>query len=385
MRVVLGVTGGIAAFKSLEVLRALVKSGHTVETVVTANALRFVGRTSFEALSGNKCHTDLFEDTSEVPHVSLAKTDLVLVAPATASFIARYANGLADDLLLNVLLATKARVVVAPAMHTAMWQHPATVRNLDLLRSRGVEIVEPEYGELTSGDVGQGRLADSREIVERALRPSQNVGTGSGVPVVVTAGGTREPIDSVRFLGNNSSGLQGIELARALAASGYQVTLVGANILDPKLEGVEFVYVSTHAELSEALERLNPEALFMSAAVSDFSVAPIVGKIKRSETLQLSLTPTEDIVAGFARSHPNCRVVAFAAEDASGAALLDLGRQKLIRKGVRAIVANPIGAIGSSTNSGYVVSEHDAIEFTGTKREAASQILSALKRLSVLA
>ena len=365
------------------------KAGHEVETVVTSNALRFVGKTSFEALSGKPCHTELFENASEVPHIQLAKTDLVLVAPATASFIAKYANGIADDLLLNILLATKARVVIAPAMHTEMWQHPATVENLEKLRRRGVEFVDPEFGELTSGDIGQGRLAGSDRIIEVALSvaaaPAGRVAERPQRSVVITAGGTREPIDDVRYLGNHSSGLQGIELARAFGLDGWRVSLIGANIGNPKLPGVEFVAVSTHAELKQALASLNPDLLVMCAAVSDFTISPHVGKLSRDQGLKLDLLPTSDIVAEFALTHRDSKVVAFAAEAANGDELLHAGREKLLRKGVAAIVANNLGSIGSVRNQGYVITPVDQRDFSGTKAQCATQILRSLRELNVIA
>lgn len=366
-------------------LRGLVKAGHEVETVVTKNALRFVGKTSFEALSGNSCHTDLFEDASAVPHVALAKADLILVVPATASFIARLAHGIADDLLLNVLLATTARVVIAPAMHTEMWQHPATTSNISLLKSRGVQVVEPEWGELTSGDVGQGRLAATETILHEALRDS-TVGTASiSEWVVVTAGGTREPIDEVRYIGNRSSGVQGIELSRYFAKQGFRVTLIGANIGDPMIPGVEFISANTHGEVDSALANVSPDLLVMCAAVSDFNIFPVQGKIKRSGPLHLELIPTKDIVSEYSSTHPNTKVVAFAAEDAIDSELLRLGREKLLRKGVDAIVANPISAIGSRENVGYVISKDSYLAFSGQKDQAARQIVGALRSLNVIA
>lgn len=384
MRVVLGVTGGVAAFKSLEVLRGLVKAGHSVETVVTANALRFVGKASFEALSGHKCHSDLFEDAANVSHVALAKTDLVLVAPATASFIARYATGIADDLLLNVLLATKARVVIAPAMHTEMWQHPATVRNLEILRERGVEIIGPTSGELTSGDVGQGRLAEPQAILAAAHSSADLSSISKREWVVITAGGTQEPIDDVRFLGNRSTGVQGIELARVFAESDYRVTLIGCNIANPNLNGVEFLHAKSHADLQSSLKTLQPHLLIMNAAVSDFTVVPVQGKIKRKGGLHLNLLPTDDIVADFAKRNPNCRVIAFAAENHSDAELLIAGREKLVRKGVAALVANPVSSIANDTSRGFVITSTAHESFSGTKRESALQILESLRSLNVI-
>lgn len=384
MRVILGVTGGIAAYKSLEILRLLTKSGHQVETVVTQNALKFVGATSFEALSGNRCHSDLYEDAVGVPHVALAKCDLIIVAPATASFIARFANGIADDLLLNVLLATRATVVIAPAMHTEMWQHPATQENLQRLMARGVLVVNPAFGELTSGDTGQGRLASPDVIVADALRAVRTPKRSRSYRAVVTTGGTREPIDDVRYLGNASSGVQGVELARQLASRGLEVTLIGANIDNPQIANVEFLRIETHEELAEALGETHPDLLLMAAAVSDFRVQKQSGKIRRSESLNLHLEPTSDIVAEFAATNKQCAVVAFAAEPVEGEALIEVGREKLHRKSAFAVVSNSIKAIGSANNQGYLVTAERSYPFSGSKAACAAQIVEALEGLKVI-
>jgi phosphopantothenoylcysteine decarboxylase/phosphopantothenate--cysteine ligase len=383
LRIVLGITGGIAAYKAIEVLRLLLKAGHSLETVATPNALKFVGAASLEALSGKKIHSELFEDAASVPHVQLAKTDLVLVAPATASFLARYAAGLADDLLLNVLLATTARVIVAPAMHTEMWQHPATQQNLQTLRVRGVEIVEPAVGELTSGDIGVGRLARVEDILS-AVDSIPLARPGKGFKAVVTAGGTREPIDEVRYVGNASTGKQGIALAAALSGQGYSVTLIGANMDDPKLASVAFRSVETHEDLALALEANPCDILFMAAAVSDFKAKPIAGKLRRSQTFALELTPTLDLVAAYKREHPSRKVIAFAAEPLFADDLLSAAREKLGKKGVDAVIANPISAIGSDSNQGYVVVADGEVPFQGTKAQVSDQIISALFHLNVL-
>ena len=385
MRILLGVTGGVAAFKSLEVLRALKKLGHTVEVVATPNALKFVGKASFEALSGTVCHSEMYEDTEKVLHVALAKVDLVIVAPATASFVARYAHGIADDLLLNVLLATTARVVIAPAMHTEMWAHDATQTNIETLIKRGVEIVEPEFGELTSGDVGKGRLAAVERIVELALASRTRPASASKNHAVVTAGGTREAIDDVRFIANSSSGKQGVSLARELNHRGYSVTLIGANLEDPLIPGVEFISVSSHKELAEAMWHQQPNLLLMNAAVSDYSLSKIEGKLRRGGELVLKLEPTTDLVSNFARERPACKVIAFAAEPGDDSAVRAAGLAKLHRKSVAAIVANPTSAIGADKNSGWVLTKTGSIAFSGSKHEAAVQILDALESLDVLA
>jgi phosphopantothenoylcysteine decarboxylase/phosphopantothenate--cysteine ligase len=230
VRVVLGVTGGIAAYKATGIIRLLTEAGHDVKVIPTANALRFIGATTLEALSHNSVDPDLYTDVEAVKHVELGQTaDLVIVAPATASFLARMASGLADDLLMNTLLATKAPILVAPAMHTEMWQNPATVANVATLRQRGIEILEPAVGRLTGADSGPGRLPEPEEIVAAALALSAPQDL-SGKRFLITAGGTQEPIDPVRFLGNHSSGKQGIALATEATKRGAKVTLIAANV-----------------------------------------------------------------------------------------------------------------------------------------------------------
>lgn len=383
MRILLGVTGGIAAYKSLEVLRALTKLGHSVEVVATQNALRFVGKASFEALSGSKCHSELYDNPEQVQHVVLAKVDLIIVAPATASFLARYANGIADDLLINVLLASQARVLIAPAMHTEMWTHPATRTNLQTLISRGVEVIEPEFGDLTSGDVGKGRLASVDRILAQALAPNPHLKTSGSA--VVTAGGTRELIDDVRFIGNSSSGKQGVALAKELSRRGYMVTMIGANIDDPKIPFVDFISVSSHAELEREMWSHKPDVLIMNAAVSDYSIKKIDGKVRSGKELVLTLKPTEDLVTKYAEERQDCKVIAFAAEPGDDDAVRLGGMAKLGRKGVLAIVANSTVAIGSNSNKGWVLTNSGEEKFAGNKEEAARAILDALIRLNVLA
>lgn len=364
-------------------LRLLLKAGHSLETIATSNALRFVGSASLEALSGKKIHTDLFDDPASVPHIQLAKTDLVLVAPATASFIARYAYGLADDLLLNVLLATNALVVIAPAMHSEMWNHAATQQNVQTLRNRGVHVIEPVIGALTSGDFGVGRLADVHSIVT-AISELGGLDSAPGHSVVVTAGGTRERIDDVRFIGNASTGRQGVSLAFALSRQGYKVTLIGANMTDPNIESVSFQSVESHADMAKAMRSTPCEILIMAAAVSDFKVTPVEGKIRRSGVVNLELTPTEDLVKAYKSENPDTTVVAFAAEPASGEELISAARQKLQRKGADAVIANPISAVGSDWNEGYVTVMEQAIQFKGHKAQVSEQIISALQLLNVL-
>ncbi|MSV77175.1 MAG: bifunctional phosphopantothenoylcysteine decarboxylase/phosphopantothenate--cysteine ligase CoaBC, partial [Actinobacteria bacterium] len=281
MRVLLGITGGIAAYKSAEIIRSLTELGHEVRVLPTENALRFIGATTLEALSHNVIDAGLYTDVESVKHIELGQwADVVLVAPATASFLARTTAGIADDLLGNVMLATKARIVVAPAMHTEMWFNEATVENVRILRDRGIEVIEPASGRLTGEDSGIGRLPDTETIVAVLLAS----GGLSGKKVIVTAGGTREPIDPVRFIGNYSSGKQGIAIAVAAADAGAEVTLIAANI-DFATTRFAVIRVETAAELQVAVRNATTgaDALVMSAAVSDYRVkTKSATKLKKS-------------------------------------------------------------------------------------------------------
>ncbi|WP_432487698.1 bifunctional phosphopantothenoylcysteine decarboxylase/phosphopantothenate--cysteine ligase CoaBC [Kineococcus sp. SYSU DK018] len=361
-RVVLGVAGGIAAYKAATLLRELTESGHDVTVVPTAAAERFVGRATWEALSGHPVATDVWTGAAEVPHVRLGRhADLVVVAPATADLLARAAHGLADDLLTNVLLTATCPVLLAPAMHTEMWQHPAVQDNVALLRSRGVTVLEPASGRLTGADTGPGRLPEPPEIAaacRRLLGSGARRGDLAGRRVVVSAGGTREPLDPVRFLGNRSSGRQGVALAAAAAARGARVTLVAAHLEVPAPAGVHVVPVGTAVELQQAVHAAaaGADAVVMAAAVADFRPATRAGtKIKKSEDPArdpvVVLERNPDVLAGLvaeraaapAGSH-RCVLVGFAAEtgDESGT-VLEHGRAKLARKGCDLLVLNEVG------------------------------------------
>ncbi len=352
-RVVLGVTGGIAAYKAVEVCRGLVDAGCHVVPVLTEGATRFVGRTTFSALASEPAQTSLFDEASPIPHTVLGQeADLVVVAPATAHLLARYAHGLADDLLTNTLLATRAPVLVCPAMHTEMWEHPAVVDNLALLRSRGVQVVPPERGRLAGGDTGTGRLADPALIVARALAllapaPARDL---TGRTVLVSAGGTREPLDPVRVLTNRSSGKQGHALAEAAARRGARVVLVTAarRGVEPGLE-IEVVPVDTAAEMEAALAERAPAAdvVVMAAAVADFRPKAPSGRklVKDDGPPEVVLEPTPDILSGLAARRPPGQVlVGFAAETDDP---LARGRRKLERKGVDLLVVNDVTAEGA--------------------------------------
>ncbi|MFG3421583.1 bifunctional phosphopantothenoylcysteine decarboxylase/phosphopantothenate--cysteine ligase CoaBC [Micromonospora sp. NPDC049460] len=366
-RIVLGVGGGIAAYKACELLRLFTESGHRVRVVPTASALRFVGAPTWAALSGQPVADDVWSDVHEVPHVRLGQqADLVVVAPATADLLAKAAHGLADDLLTNTLLTARCPVVLAPAMHTEMWEHPATVANVATLRSRGVRVVEPAVGRLTGADTGKGRLPDPAEIFAVARRA---LARGLAAPadlagrhVVVTAGGTREPLDPVRFLGNRSSGKQGYAFARCAVARGARVTLISANVSLPDPAGVDLVRVGTTAELREATlaAAAGADVVVMAAAPADFRPATYApGKIKKSDdgdAPTIALVTNPDIAAELGqRRRPEQVLVVFAAETGDAEAN---GRAKLARKRADLIVINEVGTdkvFGADTNAATVI------------------------------
>jgi phosphopantothenoylcysteine decarboxylase/phosphopantothenate--cysteine ligase len=354
--IVLGICGGIAAYKAVDVCRRLVDAGAHVVPVMTRGAERFVGRTTFSALASEPVQHDLWDGPHPIPHTHLGQSaDLVVVAPATARVIAAYAVGLSTDLLTNVLLATRAPVVVCPAMHTEMWEHPAVVDNIATLRRRGVHVVEPAVGRLAGGDVGAGRLADPTEIlaaVERVLRGRDGHGTRerelAGLHVVVSAGGTREPIDAVRVIANRSSGKQGYAVAAEAVARGARVTLVTTVELEAPC-GVDVVAVETAAEMQAAMQRAaaGADVVVMAAAVADFRpVLAATGKLKKRDGVpEIVLEPTPDIIAGLAATKPDGQVlVGFAAETDD---LVDNAASKLRSKRLDLVVANDVSAPGA--------------------------------------
>ena len=396
LNVILGITGGIAAYKATGVIRGFTEAGHDVKVVPTANALRFIGATTLEALSHNAVDPDLYTDVDSVKHVALGQhADLIVVAPATAAFLGRYAAGIADDLLLNTLLASKAPVVVVPAMHTEMWQNPATQANVALLRSRGVVVMDPDSGRLTGSDTGPGRLPEPEAIVSFALSAlgmrTAQVSSLAGKHFVISAGGTREAIDPVRFIGNHSSGKQGIAIALAAKAAGASVTLVGANlaVLPSGIDKV--IEVVTAKELAAAIDDLLPTAdvLVMTAAVADFRVeTPQTQKIKRSEIgneLELRLVANPDILAEaveFIEAQGlSCLTVGFAAETAgSMERLASLATMKLAGKGCDIIVANDVtdGAVFGQDHTSVYLLDHqgESSHKTGSKIDVAADIVS---------
>lgn len=353
-RVVLGVGGGIAAYKVASLLRLFTESGHDVRVVPTRSALQFVGAPTWEALSGQPVATDVWSDVHEVPHVRLGQeADLVVVAPATADLLAKAAHGLADDLLTNTLLTARCPVVLAPAMHTEMWEHAATQANVETLRSRGVLVVEPAAGRLTGSDTGKGRLPEPDQLfaVCQDVLDAHDQDL-AGQHVVVSAGGTREFLDPVRYLGNRSSGLQGIAIAQAAVARGASVTLVAANVGLPAPAGVDVVEVVTTAELHAAVVEAAARAdvVVMAAAPADFRPADVSGsKIKKradGRTPVVELVENPDILAGLVRDRGEARrpfIVGFAAETGDeNASVAGHGRAKLERKGCELLVVNDV-------------------------------------------
>jgi phosphopantothenoylcysteine decarboxylase/phosphopantothenate--cysteine ligase len=396
-RVVLGVSGGIAAYKACELLRRFTESGHDVTVVPTAAALEFVGAPTWAALSGKPVATDVWSGVHQVPHVRIGQeADLVVVAPATADLLAKATHGLADDLLTNTLLTARCPVVFAPAMHTEMWEHPATRANVATLRSRGVLVIEPAEGRLTGKDTGKGRLPEPDEILETCREVLTRVSTGSttgfadlvGRSVVVSAGGTREYLDPVRFLGNRSSGLQGYALARSAAARGAEVTLIAANVSLPDPAGVKVVRVETTGQLRQEVvtAAAAADAVVMAAAPADFRPTDVSeAKIKKAadgSAPAIELTQNPDILHEIAtqRARTGQVVVGFAAEtgDTTGS-VLDLARAKLTRKGCDLLVVNDVsgGAVFGSPENEAVILAADgaAVEVPRGSKAALANVI----------
>jgi len=384
MRIVLGVGGGIAAFKVASLLRLFTEEGHQVNVVPTEAALNFVGQATWEALSGNPVSTSVFDHVEQVNHVRLGQeADLVVVAPATANILARAAQGLADDLLGNTLLVATCPVLFAPAMHTEMWRHPATQANVGTLRAHGAHVLDPDVGRLTGKDSGPGRLPEPQAIFAAAMAlvdsPAQEHDGGAGAAelagkrVLVSAGGTQEPLDPVRFLGNRSSGKQGVALAAAARDAGASVTLVAAHVEVALPAGVDVVRVGTAEELRKVMtqEAASADVILMAAAVADFRPAERSGtKIKkRAEGTDpvIELVRNPDILAELVRLRADRRqeqlILGFAAEtgDESGS-VLEYARQKLERKGCDLLVVNHVGeskVFGQDVNSVEILSRTD--------------------------
>jgi phosphopantothenoylcysteine decarboxylase / phosphopantothenate---cysteine ligase len=394
-RIVVGVAGGIAAYKAADLLRRLSEAGHEVTVVPTASALRFVGEATWAALSHHPVASDVWTDADEVPHVGLGRgADLVLVAPATADLLARAAHGIADDLLTNTLLTARCPLLFVPAMHTEMWEHAATAENVATLRRRGAVVLEPAIGRLTGADTGKGRLPEPAEIAQLAelllARSDALPPDLVGRHVLITAGGTREPIDPVRFLGNASSGRQGYALATVAAARGaLEVTLVAANTDLPDPAGTTVIKVSTTAEMRDAVHKAAADAdiVVMAAAISDFRpTSEAAHKIKKSdaEPAPIALTKNPDILAELvAARRPGQIIVGFAAETGDDAGnVLEHGRAKLDRKRVDLLVVNAVGggkAFAAPDNEAVILSDdRDVSVPLGPKAVLAAAVWDAV-------
>jgi phosphopantothenoylcysteine decarboxylase/phosphopantothenate--cysteine ligase len=399
--VVLGVAGGIAAYKAVEVLRRLAEAGHDVTVLPTAAALEFVGAPTWSALSHHPVAADVFTDAHEVPHVRIGRAaDLVVVVPATADLMAKAAHGLADDLLTNTLLTARCPVMFVPAMHTEMWEHPATRANVATLRARSAIVMEPASGRLTGADTGKGRLPEPAEIADLAQLLLLNRGALpydlAGLHVLVSAGGTREPLDPVRFLGNASSGLQGYALASVAAARGARVTLVAANVTLPTPAGVDLIAVGSAQQMHKAILECyaSVDAVVMAAAVADFRPIDVAGhKIKKSnaDPDPITLVRNADILAELVQRRSGAGsgpvIVGFAAEtgDADGDVLTH-GRAKLERKKCDALVVNAVGnglAFGTSNNAATILgADGSVVEVElGPKTVLAAAVWDTVARL----
>ena len=400
MRIVLGVGGGIAAYKAASLLRLFTEAGHNVSVIPTESSKRFVGVATWEALSGNPVTSSVFDEVDKVNHVRLGhEADLIVVAPATADLLARAASGQANDLLTNTLLMARGPVLFAPAMHTEMWSHPATAANVATLRSRGAVVLDPAVGRLTGKDSGPGRLPEPEEIFAAAMAavdsPAAATGDLAGSTVTITAGGTREPLDPVRFLGNRSSGKQGAALAEAALAAGAQVRLIAAHMDVPAPRGVELIRVETALELRSAVHRAaaDSDVVIMAAAVADFRPAEVVEtKIKkRDDTADpvITLVRNPDILAELVRERDAgaagpALIVGFAAETGDATSdVLEYGRKKLARKGCDLLVLNRVGqslVFGQDSTEVSILSpadtgSHAPEAIAGTKTEVSARII----------
>lgn len=367
--IILGVGGGIAAYKSCDLLRRLQDAGFGVTVVPTPSSLNFVGRATWEALSGRSVSSSVFEMVDQIRHISLAKdSEAILISPATADLIARIAAGRADDLLTNLVLASERPILIVPAMHPSMWSNPATVANIATLRARGIFVLNPVEGALTSGDVGRGRLPETSTIIDffshQVLAPNDLAGR----KVLVTAGGTREPIDPVRFIGNRSSGKQGVAIAEAAFARGAEVTLIIANSEIESSMQINRIEVETASEMLESLESNFNETdfLFMSAAVADARVRTIAqDKIKKDNLASIELVENPDLLATISERKSNQVVVAFAAETANNSH--EDARAKMARKGADLIYLNDVSAgaiFGSDSTSGAILTKTSETEIS---------------------
>lgn len=377
--ILLGVGGGIAAYKSCDLLRRLQERGHNVTVVPTPASLNFVGRATWEALSGKPVHTEVWEAVDKVNHVKIGdKSDFIIIAPATADLIARIAHGRADDLLTNAILASNAPKLLVPAMHPKMWLNQATQANIEILKSRGFVIMQPDVGRLTGSDSGIGRLPEAPTIIEEFVRHFEITKDLSGKRILITAGGTKEDIDDVRFIGNRSSGRQGLAIARSAQARGALVTLIAANLETSDLPGINVIPVRNTEQLGRALfsEFDKCDVLIMAAAVSDVRPEAASGKIKKNDLNQLNLIKNPDLLQEISKIRSNQLLVGFAAEESEN--LLGEGRRKLREKNLDMIYANDIrsGAIfGSDSTSGVLIDKDDTIEVSNMSKVALAGLL----------
>lgn len=379
-RVLLAVTGGVAAYKSAYLARRLVEAGADLEVILTDSAVEFIGPQTFAAITGRHPHRSLFDDESVSPHTELARwCEAVVVAPATATTIARIANGLSSDLLAATLLATESPVLIAPAMHTEMWENPATQRNMRTLREDGYHFVGPETGDLAGGDIGIGRVAEPEQILEAIEGLFDQ--SGGGRRFVVTAGGTREPMDPVRFLGNRSSGKMGHAIADEAARRGFHVTLVTTSDL-PSLPSVKVVRVETAEEMHSAIVDQDAEIAVLAAAVADFRPArPAAEKVPRASGLpSIPLEPTPDILESVVARRPRPYVVGFAAETGGVERAIEKAEKKNVDLLIYNNVAEPGSSFGSDTNEVVIIDRHGATEPWPlmSKREVATRLIDRI-------
>ena len=384
-KLLLGVAGGISAYKSCDLLRRLQDEGFIVDVVPTAASLNFVGKSTWEALSGRKVITDLWSDVETVPHISMAKeSDLIVIAPTTADLLAKLASGRADDLLTNIVLASTAPKILVPAMHSEMWLNPATVANVKLLQERGFFIITPDVGRMTGSDIGIGRYPESSRIITEINLHVMNSADLKGKKILITAGGTREPIDPIRFIGNRSSGKQGFALAMAAASRGAQVHLVSANTDLPIIEGITTTYVETAEQMASVLQIEFPhsDALIMSAAVADVRVANYSDQKIRKEGLnQVDLEKNPDILKTLSGIKKSGQIiVGFAAETSADIASLEQsGHEKLASKSLDLIYVNNVsnGAIfGSDQTQGLIIdNQKKVIKVPEISKDTLSDIL----------
>lgn len=371
--ILLGVGGGIAAYKSCDLLRRLQDLGHKVTVVPTPASLNFVGKATWEALSGRPVHTEVWEEIDKVNHVKLGDTaEYIIVAPATADLIARIAAGRADDLLTNSILASNAKKLIIPAMHPKMWFNSITQSNVEKLRRSGITVMDPASGKLTGKDTGVGRFPETSEIIDRFHNEVFVPQDLANRKVLVTTGGTRESIDDVRFIGNRSSGKQGLAIARAAQSRGAQVTLIAANVDTSKEFGMSVIPVENTEQLQSALDEEFPKCdiLIMAAAVSDAKPLPREGKVKKSDYNSLELIQNPDLLAEISAKKNHQFIVGFAAEESGN--LASEGARKLVSKGLDLIYANDIaqGTIfGSTQTSGLMIDKFETQEISNLSKE----------------